>query len=61
MKINRYMIKGTRHNAETINKISSGVKKYYENETPYQRELRIGKLKQRKFIEKTLYEKYMKG
>ena len=53
------MVRGTRHNAETLHKISKGVKRYYENETPYQRELRISKLKQRKFIEKTLYEKYM--
>ena len=39
-------------------KIGDGVREYYEHETEENREKRINALKERKRIEKALYEKY---
>ena len=42
-------------------KIGDSVREYYRNETPEQREIRISRLKERKRIEKQLYENYLKN
>lgn len=39
-------------------KIGNGVRTYYMNETPEQKEKRIAKMKERKAIERRLYEKW---
>lgn len=41
-------------------KIGEAMRRYYANETAEQREQRINKLKERKRIEKELYERYIK-
>lgn len=53
------MIKGNRHTKETRKKIAETMRKYYENETAEQRQIRISRLTERKRIEKQLYEKYL--
>lgn len=40
-------------------KIGEAVKRYYQNETQEQREKRINAIKQRKNLDKKLYEKYI--
>ena len=53
------MIKGEKHSLETREKIGATMRKYYENETAEQRQIRISRLTERKRIEKQLYEKYL--
>lgn len=55
------MKRGTKHNDSTRNKISAGVKAYYKGETEQQKEQRINKLKQRKFIENYLYKRFIEN
>ena len=43
---------------ERKKRISEGVKRYYQSETPYKRNLRIENLTLRKMIEKKLYCKF---
>lgn len=54
------MIKGEKHSKETREKIGATMKRYYLNETQEQRQIRIARLKERKRIEKKLYENYLK-
>jgi len=49
------MIRTEEHNK----KIGESVKRHYANETEEQREQRINAIKERKRIEKRLYEKYI--
>ena len=57
--IKKDMIKGKTHTKETRQKIAETMRKYYENETAEQRQIRIARLTERKRIEKQLYEKYL--